>query len=136
MNIRKILPAGIALAMLATGCADNGTSNRAIAQTTGVKDVLESAMAEEDSKNGDIASSESQTDNRQAGLNEDAPVPESVPDQEAVSGENIDIDLTALSADMVYAEVYSMLYVPEEYIGKTVKMSGQFVFYHDEATDK
>lgn len=41
----------------------------------------------------------------------------------------IDLDLTALSSTMVYAEVYNMMVRPENYIGKTVKMNGQFALY-------
>lgn len=39
------------------------------------------------------------------------------------------VDLTALSSTMVYAEVYNMMLKPEDYIGKTVKMRGQFSIY-------
>lgn len=46
----------------------------------------------------------------------------------------IDLDLTTLSSTMVYSEVYNMLTMPEEYLGKTVKMSGQFALY--QATDE
>ncbi len=38
----------------------------------------------------------------------------------------VDVDLTGLSSTMVYAEVYAMVYEPERYIGKTVKMHGLF----------
>lgn len=47
---------------------------------------------------------------------------------------DIDVDLTVLSSTMVYSEVYNMLTVPEDYIGKTVKMNGQFSIY--QATDE
>ncbi len=50
--------------------------------------------------------------------------------------DGIDIDLTTLSANMVYAQVYDMVCYPENYIGKTVKMEGQFAFYHDEEKDR
>lgn len=36
------------------------------------------------------------------------------------------VDLTALSSTMVYAEVFNMTTFPEDYVGKTVKMRGQF----------
>lgn len=42
---------------------------------------------------------------------------------------DVDVDLTKLSNTMVYSEVYNMMYTPENYIGKTVKMSGMFVAY-------
>jgi hypothetical protein len=35
---------------------------------------------------------------------------------------------------MVYSEVYNMMVSPDDYIGKTVKMEGQFVPYYDEST--
>ncbi|MCR5328409.1 MAG: hypothetical protein K6E12_06150 [Saccharofermentans sp.] len=47
-----------------------------------------------------------------------------------------DIDLTTMSANMVYAQVFSMVMEPDGYIGLTVRMEGQFVFYHDEEKDK
>ena len=37
-----------------------------------------------------------------------------------------DVDLTQLSSTMIYSEVYAMVYEPDQYIGKTVKMKGQF----------
>lgn len=45
---------------------------------------------------------------------------------------NVDVDLTALSSTMVYSEVYNMLVAPDDYIGKVVKMRGQFVAYSNE----
>ena len=36
------------------------------------------------------------------------------------------IDLTKLSGTLVYAEVYNMTNSPEDYIGKTIKMSGTY----------
>ena len=42
----------------------------------------------------------------------------------------VDVDLTVLSSTMVYSEVYNMLYFyPEDYYGKTVKMTGLFNVY-------
>lgn len=43
--------------------------------------------------------------------------------------QRIDVDLTQLSSTMVYSEVFNMMYVPEDYIGKTVKMNGAFALY-------
>lgn len=49
---------------------------------------------------------------------------------------NIDVDLTKLSSTMVYSEVYAMVNTPEKYMGKTVKMQGNFSVYSDKATGK
>ncbi|MBR3421496.1 MAG: hypothetical protein IKG98_05470 [Ruminococcus sp.] len=75
------------------------------------------------------------------------PIHTTAPTTEAVtapqmSGEQLDpdgefdIDLTTLSASMVYGQVYDMVYHPEDYLGKTVKMRGPFAYYYDEATGK
>ncbi len=42
-------------------------------------------------------------------------------------GAAVDVDLTQLSSTMVYGEVYAMVYEPERYMGKTVKMRGDFI---------
>lgn len=39
-----------------------------------------------------------------------------------------DVDLTLLNRTLVYAEVYNMMVAPEEYIGKTVRMKGNFAY--------
>lgn len=42
------------------------------------------------------------------------------------------IDLTTMNSTMVYAQVLNIVQNPEQYIGKTLKMSGTFgVFYDD-----
>ena len=56
-----------------------------------------------------------------------------------LSGEpdpSVDVDLTVMNSNMVYAEVYNMMMYPEDYIGKTVKMEGTCACYHDEETGK
>lgn len=40
----------------------------------------------------------------------------------------VDVDLTELSSTMVYSEVYNMVYSPETYEGKHVRMSGRFTY--------
>ena len=47
-----------------------------------------------------------------------------------------DVDLTKMSATMVYSEVYNMVYTPEDYVGKTIKMRGLFTAMYDEAQEK
>lgn len=52
------------------------------------------------------------------------------PEQTQTSADGVDVDLTVLSSTMVYSEVYNMLYFyPEDYYGKTVKMTGLFNVY-------
>ena len=39
---------------------------------------------------------------------------------------DVDVDLTALSSTMVYSEALNMLQSPDEYMGKSVRMTGSF----------
>ena len=48
--------------------------------------------------------------------------------EEKVDGD-VDIDLTQLSTTMLFSEISEMNYNPEDYIGKTVKIKGQFAAY-------
>ena len=58
-----------------------------------------------------------------------------VPKEERFKGANgFDVDLTELSASMVYAEVYDMVYNPDDYVGKTVRARGPFSYFKDEGT--
>ena len=47
-----------------------------------------------------------------------------------------DVDLTELSSNMIYSEVYNMMVAPDDYIGKTVRMAGAYSEYYDEQNDK
>lgn len=50
--------------------------------------------------------------------------------------ESYDVDLTELSSTMVYSEVYNMVTSPDDYLGKRIKMSGNFGVYQDQTTGK
>lgn len=52
------------------------------------------------------------------------------------TNQKADLDLTALSKTVVYSEVYNMLVTPSDYVGKTIKMKGNFNQYSDETTGK
>ena len=45
------------------------------------------------------------------------------------SPDGVDLDLTQLSATMVFAEVAAMVRTPEDYLGKTVRMAGPLAVY-------
>ena len=44
----------------------------------------------------------------------------------------VDIDLTIMNSTMVYSQVYDMVTQPDGYVGKTVRMNGQFAIYEGE----
>ena len=47
---------------------------------------------------------------------------------------DVDIDLTKLSKTMVYSEVYNIMLKPEDYVGKTMRMGGEYYIFTDEVT--
>ena len=47
----------------------------------------------------------------------------------------IDLDLSLMSGTAVYSEVYNIMSAPESYIGKIIKIKGNFQIYHDNATN-
>ena len=108
-------------------CGDDSSDSRGNNSTSPtVSDVLEQGMEEADSED---------SQERQSGVSENAPAPEEIAEDATLSTtEGIDIDLTAISSTMVYSEVYNMMMTPDDYIGKTVKMSGAYATYHDDAT--
>ena len=56
------------------------------------------------------------------------------PDSQEVPMVSVDVDLTTLSSTMVYAEVFNMMMSPDDYIGKTIRMTGIFTVYQDPET--
>ena len=87
--------------------------------------------------NGDAGDTDAQTDGVTDVIYADAAETEQKPDTEetdAKGEEAVDIDLTKLSSTMVYSEVYDMMNVPQDYIGKVVKMNGTYMVYNDEET--
>ncbi len=51
----------------------------------------------------------------------------------AKSSDGVDIDLTKMSKTMIYSEVFNMVNSPNKYIGKTVKLTGNFSWYFNNA---
>ena len=56
-------------------------------------------------------------------------------DTDEISGDSV-VDLTVMSSTVVYGQVYNMMYYPEKFIGKTVKMKGLYSDYYDQASGK
>lgn len=48
---------------------------------------------------------------------------------------NVDVDLTVLTPNMVYAEVSNMMMYPDNYLGKTIKVSGPYFPMYYDVTD-
>ena len=46
----------------------------------------------------------------------------------------VDLDLSQLSATIVYAQLYNIQYDPGQYLGKIIRISGQYSVYRDPIT--
>ena len=112
--------------ILITGCEENGNTNdRNLNNTDSVEDVLAQGMSDPPVIEEAIPAQEVIVP------------PATGPDEEQPKGEDgIDVDLTVMSSTMVYSEVYNMMYYPENYLGKKVKMSGMYTMFKDEETGK
>ncbi|MCD7928283.1 MAG: hypothetical protein LUF80_05410 [Oscillospiraceae bacterium] len=118
--MKKIISILLALALFAAlaGCGDSGSSaSRTSGQQSSVEQVLQANTEQADEQE----SAEEETDAGET--------------QQTGTAQAVDVDLTQLSSTMVYSEVYNMMVAPEDYIGKTVRMSGQFAIYYDESTE-
>ena len=145
MKMKKmisILLTAIAIVMI-TSCGKNGNTNaRDMNTQTNVQSVLEQGMTAQSNTNESVNAviavdkiNDEQADTgNEAADEQDGTENENTGMQDGTDG--VDVDLTVLSSTMVYSEVYNMMYYPENYIGKTVKMKGMYAGYHDESTDK
>ncbi|MCR5107174.1 MAG: hypothetical protein K6B28_03340 [Lachnospiraceae bacterium] len=126
----------IAGIIIVSGCEKNDAKTALKTEkTTAVGEVLEQGMKADDVV-GIIE--ENVQKSRQSGVNEGAPIPESNGGKDASlsSTEGIDIDLTELSSNIVYSEVYNMMAMPDDFIGKMIKMDGTYTCFYDELTKK
>ena len=128
----------VVLMLSFAGCADNGATGRITPQNTGVKDILQSGIASENEKTAPTTTSETTSETTVTPITVAPPEPSGFDDvDERFKGtKGIDIDLTKGNANLVYAQVYDMMYSPDSYIGKKIKMEGTFTYYHNEETDK
>ncbi len=137
-GVGEVLKQGMAAADGVTGADDLQAADGA----AGADDsqAADGAAGADDSQAADGAAGVGDTSagNRQSGVDPGAPEPENEGGVQSNSKrkDGVDVDLTELSATMVYSEVYNMMVVPGDYIGKTIKMNGSFAQYHDQNTGK
>ncbi len=111
------------LSLSVVGCKDENANDAEATET--VETTVEEEASEED---GDTSEDSEDSENLDDMFKLDS---------ETTSGDtSVDLDLTALSATMVYSEVFAMMTAPDEYEGKTIKMSGIASKYTDENTGK
>ncbi|MBR4456516.1 MAG: hypothetical protein IKS32_09870 [Solobacterium sp.] len=114
--------------ILAAGCSDRAGANiHTDTSGTGVNTVLQEQISQTEA---DSAPSEPPAESGSAR-------PQTTEGSaDSADYETVDVDLTVLSATMVYSEVYNMLTQPDSYLGRSVRMHGQYTEHHNEMTGK
>lgn len=126
MNKKILSLIGIAGILAITACNKTSVPAGPVAGNgpTGVNDVIEARMTETEEEIDYFSDYSEDTENTDGGTTATTGTP----------AEGVDVDLTAMSGTMVYSEVYNMMTHPSDYVGKCIKMSGQFVVFNDEST--
>ena len=128
MKKKTFLTSIIVMALItstACGGTDDAKRTAPVSQNLTVSTLIEEAQAEETEEvkeEPEVSVSVEETP-------ESEPVEESTPEISEV-----DLDLTQLSKTMVYAEVYNIMVEPESYVGKTIRMNGDYYIYTDDTT--
>ena len=129
--MKKIIPILLifTMVMVSAACGSNPEPKRnGTPGSNTVQSVLEQQMT-------DAAPDKDNT----AAESDSPPVPDNAEAPAAAKTDSegsteYDVDLTKLSSTMVYSEVYNMMLAPNDYIGKTVKMKGQFAYFQNPDT--
>lgn len=142
-NKRNVLFFLFVCALLLISCGERKEEMRSLAGKTkkGVEEVLSSAAAESEEKMQSKEDSGLQSE-ADTGETKEQEIPpwhggKEFPEEEwndfKGSGD-VDVDLTKLSSTMVFAEVYQIMVMPQDYMGKSIRMNGMTAIY-DDVTD-
>lgn len=150
-NIKRIMALILVLGMIltVTGCSggDSQTMGSRLNTENAVDKVLnqktDSVYQEEDRKSETEPATEMETTTE----TESATEPTSEPTYgQVINGdssviaqyksEGVDVDLTLMGKDLIYATVYQMMSKPEEYEGKTIRIEGKYYASYYPITDK
>ncbi len=158
-NTKRIMALISVLGMIlaVTGCSggDSQTMGSRLNTENAVDKVLnqktDSVYQEEDRKSETESATETETttETEPATETESASVTEATSEPtygQVVNGdssviaqyksEGVDVDLTLMGKDLIYATVYQMMSKPEEYEGKTIRIEGKYYASYYPITDK
>ena len=127
---------------LMTGCSRYEDAGKGIQSENSVDKVISSQMEDEMSPTVSIMDESIENESIENESIENESIENESIENEAAESETqkteteVDFDLTAMSSDMVYATVYQMMSVPEQYEGKTFRMEGNFYATYYEPTQK
>ena len=143
---KRLFAALMVAALCLTACGEtSGTASRDTGKGSDVEKALEQIVADAEASNGTSGSDTSgqSTDSSTAVSSGDSvqhgsatfastnPADTNVPTPSVEMAEDLGdyVDLTEMSATMVYAQVYNMMFYPDQYVGKTIKAKGLYSDY-------
>ena len=122
----------LAAVVLISGCGKQADNGKGINSGKTVDKVIESQVKKEEQKKTEESTKEDTQKNDQQ--NTDTQTPESVQGSVNAPEAAVDVDLSVMDSDMIYATVYQMMSDPEQYVGKTFRIEGKFYVIYDEMT--
>lgn len=122
----------LAAVVLISGCGKQTDNGKGINNEKTVDKVIESQVKKEEQKKTEESTKEDTQKNEQQ--NTDTQTPESVQGSVNAPEASVDVDLSVMDSDMIYATVYQMMSDPEQYVGKTFRIEGKFYVTYDEMT--
>ena len=126
----------LSISTFIVGCADNTPDtiqeNKIVVTSPTVTDILDEKTA----SSASIPLDSTEDVDLDAPSDESSDEDFSEKELKMPDTEGIDVDLTALSATAVYGEVYNMMYYPEKYVGKIIRMQGIYSDYFDQSSGK
>ena len=122
----------LAAVVLISGCGKQTDNGKGINNGKTVDKVIESQVKKEEQKKTEESTKEDTQKNDQQ--NTDTQTPESVQGSVNAPEASVDVDLSVMDSDMIYATVYQMMSDPEQYVGKTFRIKGKFYVTYDEMT--
>lgn len=84
----------------------------------------------------DLISAQEQSDETSAVQTESAAPPKPTVDVPDAANGEYDVDLTTLDSNMVYAQVYDLIYGEKDYTGQMIRAKGVFDYYFDPQTNQ
>ena len=122
----------LAAVMLISGCGKQADNGKGINSGKTVDKVIESQVKKEEQKKTEESTKEDTQKNDQQ--NTDTQTTENVQGSVNAPEAAVDVDLSVMDSDMIYATVYQMMSDPEQYVGKTFRIEGKFYVTYDEMT--
>ena len=122
----------LAAVVLISVCGKQTDNGKGINNGKTVDKVIESQVKKEEQKKTEESTKEDTQKNDQQ--NTDTQTPESVQGSVNAPEASVDVDLSVMDSDMIYATVYQMMSDPEQYVGKTFRIEGKFYVTYDEMT--